>query len=91
MSGLHVLPQRFRPCARVVVKRIGAGHRIRALHDLALHREKMVEVEAGTNHRVDISCAGYKPIRQFYRVEAGETRKVDILLQKGKSRSLFGF
>ncbi len=50
-----------------------------------------VEVEPGTNHRVDISCPGYQSVRQFYRVEKGKTRKVDILLQKGKSRSLFGF
>jgi hypothetical protein len=51
----------------------------------------IVEVEPDRNHMVEITCPGYKAIKQFYRVESGETRSVDILLQKGKSRSLFGF
>jgi len=50
-----------------------------------------IEVEPDTNHMIEISCPGYKAVKQFYKVSAGSTRKVDILLQKGKSRSIFGF
>ena len=51
----------------------------------------IIEVTPGKNHRVEISCSGYKTVKQFYKVSAGKTRKIDILLQKGKSRSIFGF
>jgi hypothetical protein len=51
----------------------------------------LIEVEPDTNHMVEISCPGYKAVKQFYKVTPGSTRKVDILLQKGKSRSIFGF
>ena len=50
-----------------------------------------IEVKPGRNHRLEVSCPGYKSVKQFYRVEPGKTRTVDILLQKGKSRGLFGF
>ncbi len=50
-----------------------------------------IEVEPDINHMVEISSPGYKEVKQFYKVSPGTTRKVDILLQKGKSRSIFGF
>lgn len=50
-----------------------------------------VEVTSGENHKVSASLKGYKPVEQYYKVKAGETRKIDLLLEKEKSRSLFGF
>jgi len=50
-----------------------------------------IEVEPDINHMLEISSPGYKEVKQFYKVAPGSTRKVDILLQKGKSRSIFGF
>ncbi len=50
-----------------------------------------VEVTSGENHKVSASLKGYKPVEQYYKVNAGETRKIDLLLEKEKSRSIFGF
>lgn len=50
-----------------------------------------VEVSAGENHQVNVSLKGYKTVEQYYRVKAGETRKVDLFLEKEERRSLFGF
>ncbi|MDD2600739.1 MAG: serine/threonine-protein kinase [Kiritimatiellae bacterium] len=50
-----------------------------------------IEVEPEKNHRIEVSCPGYKSVKQFYKVSSGDTRKVDVLLQKGSSRSIFGF
>lgn len=50
-----------------------------------------VEVTPNENHKVTVTCAGYKPVQQYYKVRPGETRKVDILLEKEIKKSLFGF
>ncbi len=50
-----------------------------------------VEVTANENHKVTASCPGYKPVQQYYKVRPGETRKIDILLEKEPKKSLFGF
>ncbi len=50
-----------------------------------------VGVSAGENHKVNVSLKGYKTVEQYYRVKAGETRKVDLFLEKEERRSLFGF
>ena len=50
-----------------------------------------VEVSAGENHRVSASLKGHKTVEQYYRVKPGETRKIDLLLEKEEKRSLFGF
>jgi len=36
-------------------------------------------------------CQGYKRIEQYYKAKPGETRKIDILLEKEVKRSFFGF
>ncbi|MDD4101691.1 MAG: serine/threonine protein kinase [Kiritimatiellae bacterium] len=51
----------------------------------------LVEVSAGDNHQVSASLKGYKTVEQYYRVKPGETRKIDLLLEKEERRSLFGF
>ncbi|MDX9867849.1 MAG: serine/threonine-protein kinase [Kiritimatiellia bacterium] len=51
----------------------------------------LVEVEPGVNHKVEAVCQGYKPVEQYYKAKSGETRKIDILLEKEVKRSLFGF
>ncbi|MDD4024720.1 MAG: serine/threonine protein kinase [Kiritimatiellae bacterium] len=48
-------------------------------------------VSAGENHQVSASLKGYKTVEQYYRVKAGETRKIDLLLEKEEKRSFFGF
>ncbi|MDD4017589.1 MAG: hypothetical protein PHV28_06550, partial [Kiritimatiellae bacterium] len=50
-----------------------------------------VEVSSDENHKVTATCQGYKPVGQYYRVKPGETRKIDLLLEKEIKRSLFGF
>ena len=49
------------------------------------------EVTPNENHKVSVSCPGYKPVQQYYKVRPGETRKIDILLEKEPKKSLFGF
>ncbi|MBN1669532.1 MAG: FHA domain-containing protein [Kiritimatiellae bacterium] len=41
-----------------------------------------VQVSAQVNHKVRIELDGYKPHEQHYRVRAGQTKTVDVLLQK---------
>ena len=48
-------------------------------------------VAAGENHKISASLRGYKPIEQYYKVKPGETRKIDLLLEKEGRRSMFGF
>jgi hypothetical protein len=49
-----------------------------------------VEVAPNENHKVSVECEGYKPVQQYYRVRPGETRKIDILLEKEPKKSFFG-
>ncbi len=49
-----------------------------------------VEVLPNENHKLAVVCEGYKPVQQYYRVRPGETRKIDILLEKEPKKSLFG-
>jgi serine/threonine-protein kinase len=51
----------------------------------------LVEIEPGVNHKVEAVCQGYKRIEQYYKAKPGETRKIDILLEKEVKRSFFGF
>ena len=50
-----------------------------------------VAVTPEENHEVAVTCKGYKPVKQYYRVKPGETRRIDILLEKEEKRSFFGF
>ena len=49
-----------------------------------------VEVTPDENHKVLVELPGYKPCEQYYRVKPGETRKIDILLEKAQKKSFFG-
>ncbi len=49
-----------------------------------------VEVTPNENHKVLIECEDHKPVQQYYKVNAGETRKIDILLEKIPKKSFFG-
>jgi serine/threonine protein kinase len=48
-----------------------------------------IEVTANENHRVRVEFPGYKPYEQYYRVKAGESRRIDILLEKAQKKSFF--
>ena len=48
------------------------------------------EVTPNENHKLSVECEGYKPVQQYYRVGAGETRKIDILLEREAKKSFFG-
>ena len=50
-----------------------------------------VQVSADESHKVTATLKGYKPVEQYYRVKKGETRKIDILLEKEERRSILGF
>lgn len=50
-----------------------------------------VEVTPSENHKVEAVCQGYKSLEQYYKVKPGETRKIDLMLEKEVKRSLFGF
>ncbi len=50
-----------------------------------------ITVTANDNHKVTVELPGYKPIQQYYRVKPGETRKIDILLEKEAKKSFFPF
>ncbi|MDD2455560.1 MAG: hypothetical protein PHE10_04435, partial [Kiritimatiellae bacterium] len=52
---------------------------------------RITDATTGENHQVSASLKGYKTVEQYYRVKAGETRKIDLLLEKEEKRSLFGF
>jgi len=54
-----------------------------------LLKKKSLSLDPSVNHAVRIECPGYKTHRQYYRVRAGKTRTVEILLQKEKKRSGF--
>ena len=47
-------------------------------------------VTPNENHKVTVECAGYKPVQQYYKAKPGETRKIDILLEKVQKKSMFG-
>lgn len=49
-----------------------------------------VEVAPHENHKVIVEAPGYTASLQYYRVKAGETRKIDILLEKSTKKSFFG-
>ena len=49
------------------------------------------EVSANENHQVAVDSKGYKTVQQYYKVKPGETRRIDILLEKEEKRSFFGF
>jgi serine/threonine protein kinase len=49
-----------------------------------------VEVVPNENHKVSVKCEGYKPVQQYYKVRSGETRNIDILLEKEPKKSFFG-
>jgi serine/threonine protein kinase len=49
-----------------------------------------VEVTPNENHKVTVECKGYKPVQQYYKVQPGETRRIDILLEKEAKKSFFG-
>ena len=48
-----------------------------------------VEVTPNENHKVTVECVGYKSVQQYYKVRPGETRKIDILLEKERKRTFF--
>jgi len=48
-------------------------------------------VSADENHQIVVECKGYKTVQQYYTVKPGETRRIDILLEKEDKRSFFGF
>ena len=48
-----------------------------------------LEVTSGENHKVQVEASGYKPCLQYYRVKAGETRKIEIFLEKAAKKSFF--
>jgi hypothetical protein len=48
-----------------------------------------VEVLPDENHKVQVDAVGYKPFLQYYRVRAGDVRKMEIFLEKDVRRSLF--
>lgn len=50
-----------------------------------------LEITPNENHKVVASCPGYKPVQQYYKARPGETRKIDILLEKEPKKTLFGF
>ncbi len=50
-----------------------------------------VTVSPNENHKLSVSCPGYKPVVQYYRVKPGETRVIDLLLEKEARKSRFGF
>lgn len=50
-----------------------------------------VEVSPGENHQVMVEAPGFKSCVQYYRVRAGEVRKIEILLEKDIKRSMFGW
>jgi len=52
---------------------------------------KAIDVTPNENHKVTVSCEGYKPVQQYYKVKPGETRKIDVLLEKEQKKSVFGF
>jgi hypothetical protein len=37
-----------------------------------------------------VEASGYKPCLQYYRVKAGEARKIEIFLEKAAKKSFFG-
>ena len=49
-----------------------------------------LEVTPGENHKIQVEASGYKPCLQYYRVKAGETRKIEIFLEKAAKKSFFG-
>ncbi len=48
-----------------------------------------IGVEPDENHQVQVSCKGYKTVEQYYRVKPGETRRIDVMLEKEVKRSIF--
>jgi len=51
---------------------------------------RSIEVTPDENHKVLVEAPGYKVCLQYYRVRAGETRKIDILLEKMAKKTFFG-
>ncbi|MEI6564284.1 MAG: protein kinase, partial [bacterium] len=49
-----------------------------------------LEVAPDDNHKIMIEAPGYKMCLQYYRVRAGEVRKIEIFLEKEAKRSFFG-
>ena len=49
-----------------------------------------VQVAPDETHKISATLKGYKPVEQYYKVKAGETRTIDILLEK-ETRSFLGF
>jgi hypothetical protein len=59
--------------------------------DGKLVENKMVAVDPNVNHKVRIECPGYKPHEQSYRIQAGQKRTLEILLQKEDKKGMFGW
>jgi serine/threonine protein kinase len=53
-------------------------------------RAGSVEVTADQNHKIQVESPGYKTCLQYYRVKSGETRKIEIFLEKSAKKSFFG-
>lgn len=49
-----------------------------------------IDVTPDENHKVQVEAPSFKTCLQYYRVRAGECRKIDILLEKAPKKSLFG-
>ena len=58
--------------------------------DGSLVKAGNLEVTPDENHKIQVEAAGYKPCLQYYRVRAGETRKIEIFLEKAAKKSFFG-
>jgi hypothetical protein len=50
----------------------------------------VLAVTPNENHKVTVECVGYKSVQQYYKAKPGETRKIDILLEKEIKKSFFG-
>ena len=48
-----------------------------------------LQVSSDINHRVKVEAQGYLTFEQYYRVNAGKTKRVEILLEKKKASFFF--
>ena len=63
---------------------------VAAVDGKAVTAGTVMVVTPNENHKVTVECAGYKPVQQYYKAKPGETRKIDILLEKVQKKSMFG-
>ena len=61
----------------------------RVLVDDVEIKDRTVKVTPDVNHKVRVEYDGYRTHEQFYRVDAGKTKPIDVLLQKDPKKRFF--